>query len=35
MGAMSWFVAEKQATKLKPWAPKHGMGSDVSVRKAH
>ena len=27
MGAMPWFVVGKQATKHKPWAPRHGTGS--------
>ena len=41
MGAMSWLVAmeldltEGASNTLKPWAPWHGMGSHISVGKAH
>ena len=41
MGAMSWLVAMKldltveASNTPKPWAPRHGMSSHISVGKAH
>ena len=41
MGAMPWLVAmeldlmEEASNTPKPWAPRHGMGSHISVGKAH
>ena len=41
LGAMPWLIAmeldlmEEASNTPKPWAPRHGMGSHISVGKAH